>query len=566
MSEQQVLIVTSSGAPSSAVVPVLAAIEAAGMRVRAIDVGAAGGGGGGVADRVRRALLGEGAERRLKKELEVSPPDAAIVFDPHAAIALTAARDQVPAIAALAAPVIGVVGELEPAEAWGKTDCDRFIAVDDIAAVALADAGVEGERILVVGAIGERAFAEAGTHDRAALRSRFKLHGKVALVEVAGLGAEHTGQLALQLSLLEGGEAITFLFDAGADADAAAVLRRQVPALGLRGKLFGATADAALLWRAADVIVARPRPEVVARVLLVGGKLVAIVDDQLAGSARAAAALEARKRAVTSKGLLMLSSALESAFGGAAPPPTGDGADHVADIVAAVGADKRGVIDERRVAAQAATRDRVRAASAAASAAVASSAMPGELEDLGGGPVETDIPIPDAAELARLRAEVQQRKAEMTRSMMAARDAATQLGNEAKAAIARGATDEAAQLDRRADAERAKMHALLAELATLEAELAELERVRKTAADLPRSSGATSSASSGAPPPREKAPPRPSVDDALNDLKRKAGTSSTTSAPPKSTTSRAPKQAATTVDDELAALKKKMQNQPRKKS
>ena len=564
MSEQQVLIVTSSGAPSSAVVPVLAAIEAAGMRVRAIDVGAAGGGGGGVADRVRRALLGEGAERRLKKELEVSPPDAAVVFDPHAALALTAARDQVPAIAALAAPVIGVVGELEPAEAWGKTDCDRFIAVDDIAAVALADAGVEGERILVVGAIGERAFAEAGAHDRAALRSRFKLQGRVALVEVAGLGAEHTGQLALQLSLLEGGEAITFLFDAGTDADAAAVLRRQVPALGLRGKLFGATADAALLWRAADVIVARPRPEVVARVLLVGGKLVAIVDDQIAGSAHAAAALEARKRAVTSKGLLMLSSALESAFGGTPPLPTGDGADHVADIVAAVGADKRGVIDERRVAAQAATRDRVRAASAAATAAAASSAMPGELEDLGGSPVETAIPIPDAAELARLRAEVQQRKAEMTTSMMAARDAATQLGTEAKAAVARGAADEAARLDRRADAERAKMHALLAELATLETELAELERVSKTVQDLPRSSGATTSASN-APPPREKVPPRPSVDDALNDLKRKAGTSSTASAPPKSTTSRAPKQAAATVDDELAALKKKMQNQPKKK-
>src|SRR6185369_7716043 len=76
VSELQVLIVTSAGAASSAVVPVLAAIEAAGMRVRAIDVGNAGGGGSGVADRVRRALLGEGAERRLKRELELTPPDA----------------------------------------------------------------------------------------------------------------------------------------------------------------------------------------------------------------------------------------------------------------------------------------------------------------------------------------------------------------------------------------------------------------------------------------------------------------------------------------------------------
>src|SRR5262249_44002110 len=172
--------------------------------------------------------------------------DAAVVFDPHAALALTVARDQVQN----PAPVVAVIGELEPTPAWAQTDADRFVAVDELAAVALADAGVEGDRILVVGAIGERAFAEAGAQDRAALRARFKLGGKVALVEVAGLGAELTSQLALQLSLLDGGDATTFLFDAGADAEAAGVLRRQVPTLGLRAKLFGATADAPLLWRA----------------------------------------------------------------------------------------------------------------------------------------------------------------------------------------------------------------------------------------------------------------------------------------------------------------------------
>src|SRR5947207_3409677 len=260
--EAQVLIVTSAGAPSAAVVPVIAAIEAAGMRVRAIDVGAAGGGGAGVADRVRRAILGDAAERRLRRELEISPPDAAVVFDPHAALALTVARDQVQN----PAPVIAVVGELEPAGAWAETDADRFAAVDDLAAVALADAGVEGDRIL-----------------------------------------------------------------------------------------------------------------------LVGGKLVALVDDNIAGSARAAAALEARRRATAAKGLLLLSSALDSAFGGSLPAPFPDGGDNVADIVAAVAADKRGVIDERRLVAQAATRDRVRAASAAANAVAQAAAMPGELEDLGGG-------------------------------------------------------------------------------------------------------------------------------------------------------------------------------------
>lgn len=574
MTEPQVLIVTSEGAPPSAVVPVLAAIEAAGMRVRAIDVGAAGGGGSGVADRVRRALMGETAERRLRKELELTPPDAAVVFDPHAAMALTVARDQVPAIAGPAAPVIGVVDELEPAAAWAQTDCDRFVAIDEVAAVALADAGVEGERVLVVGAIGERAFAEAGAQDRAALRQRFKLGGKVALVEVAGLGAEHTGQLAMQLSLLDSGDQITFLFDAAGDVEAAAVLRRQVPALGLRGKLFGATPDAPLLWRAADVIVARPRPQVVARVMLVGGKLVALVDDTLAGGARAAAALEARKRASAAKGLLLLSSALDSAFGGTPPSPTQDGSDNIADIVAAVAGDKRGVIEERRAAANAATRDRVRAASAAASAAAATTAMPGELEDLGGGgaSVVEDVEIPDAAELAKLRAEVEQRKAEMTKSMMAARDAATQLAAQATTARAAGKTDEATQLGRRADAERARMHGLLAELATLETELQELERVRRTVADTPRPPPRASAGTNAGTPPRASAPRPASIDDALDDLKRRAGSSNTGSAgaskPPgakpgaKPGASRPP---ASTVDDELAALKRKMASAPPKK-
>ena len=320
MADAHVLLVTSAGAPSSAVVPVLAAIEAAGMRVRAIDVGGAGGGAAGVADRVRRALLGEGAERRLRKELEISPPDASVVFDPHAALALTVARDQ----ATNPSPVIAVVGELEPAAAWGQTDCDRFIAIDDVAAVALADAGVEGERILVVGAIGERAFAEAGQQDRTALRARFKLGAKAALIEVAGMGAEMTGQLALQMSLLDANDQLTFLFDAGSDVESAAVLRRQVPALGLRAKLFGSTsADAPLLWRAADAIIARPRPEVIARAMLVGGKLVALIDDTIPGGAKAAAALEVRKRAQSAKGLLLLSSALDAALRGLAPAADG---------------------------------------------------------------------------------------------------------------------------------------------------------------------------------------------------------------------------------------------------
>lgn len=573
---------TSAGAASGAVVPVLAACEAAGARVRAIDVGGAGGGGGGVADRVRRALLGEGAERRLRKELEASPPDVAVAFDPHAAMALTVARDAV----TNPAPVVAVVGDLEPAAAWAQTDADRFVAVDELAAVALADAGVEGERILVAGAIGERAFAEAGALDRATLRARFKLGGRLALVEVAGLGAEATASLALQLSLLDGNDKITFLFDAAGDPDAAAVLRRQVPTLGLKAKLFGATADQGLLWRAADVIVARPRPAVVARVMLVGGKLVALVDDTVAGGAKVAAALEQRKRAVAAKGLLLLASALESAFAGTPPQPTGDGADHVADIVAAVAGDKRGVIDERRAAAHAATQDRVRAANKAAHAAASAQAMPGELEDLGGSDGGLDDlldAVPDKAELDRLKVEVGRRVAEATKAMTAARDAGYRFAAEAKAAAARGQADEAVKLEKQGDTERARMHALLAELATLETELRELE---KTQATLNRPPPPRASAGAGrggmddldfddldggasAPPPRARPT---SVEDALAEMKRRAGggagpaPASAASPRPAASAGAAPRgKPVGTVEDELAALKRKMASAPPKK-
>jgi hypothetical protein len=581
VSELQVLIVTSAGAASSAVVPVLAAIEAAGMRVRAIDVGNAGGGGSGVADRVRRALLGEGAERRLKRELELTPPDAAVVFDPHAAVALTVARDHVePSISA--APVIGVVADPDPVAAWANTGCDRYLALDELSAVALADHGVEGERILVVGAIGERIFAEAGAQDRTALRTRFKLSGKVALVEVAGMGAEQTGSLALQLSLLENADKMTFLFDAGSDVDAAAVLRRQVPTLGLRGKLFGATADAALLWRAADVIVARPRTEVLSRTLLVGGKLVAIVDETLADSAKNAAALETRKRGIAARGLLLLASALDSAFGGVAHSPLADGADQIADIVAAVAADKRGVVDERRIAAQAATRDRVRAASAAASAAAATVAMPGELEDLGGDMfdgADADFAASaavDREEIARLRVEVQQRKAELTKAMTAARDAAAKFTEQAKT---KGTTDEGAELMKKSDVERARMHALLSELAAIDAELAELDRAAAAMPDTPPPRAKPSSSA----PPREtsRSAPAPSIDDALSEMKRRAGgsgtpasasstgprpsSSSSSSSSSSATGSQTKKKPVSNVDDDLAALKKKMASAPPKK-
>lgn len=518
MSEPHALIVTSASAEASAVVPVLAACEASGMRVRAIDVGAAGAIGGGLSDRMRRALLGETTERRLRKEIDANPPDVAIAFDPFAAQALSLARDQV----ANPAPVIAVVSELEPHRAWGEADADRYCAVDEEAAVALADVGVEGDRILVVGPIGERGWADAAVSDRAALRGRFGIGGKAVLVEVAGLGAELTAQLVLQLSLAKVSEGITYLFDAAGDVEVAQILRRQVPTLGLRAKLFGQSADAPLYWRASDAAVIRPRPRAIARGLLVGSRLLALVDDMIPHAAQIGAALEARGRGAGVRGILLLSSAIEAALRVGPGAPAIDGADQVLEVVWAVAADRRAVIEERRAAARAETHARLRDATAAASAAARSVAMPGELEDLGGGGAEPAVAAPDLRDVAGLIREASARKQQLVGEVEAARRAG----------------------------DSAAMHRLLQELAVLDQELKDLD-----------AASASARASGGRPTAREASRPRPSAEaqpprgaepDPLAELRRKAATSPVSS------------RSSASIDDELQALKRKMSDAGKK--
>ena len=141
-------------------------------------------------------------------------------------------------------PVVGRGRRPRSGAAWAQTDADRFLAVDDLAAVALADAGVEGERILVVGAIGERAFADAGARGsapRCAARSGSAASWRWS--RSPGSAPSSPASSSLQLSLLD-----------AAERDHVPVRRRRrrwrsrpwsaarSRSLGLRGKLFGATA------------------------------------------------------------------------------------------------------------------------------------------------------------------------------------------------------------------------------------------------------------------------------------------------------------------------------------
>lgn len=547
-----VLLITSSGADSAAVVPVLAALEAADIKVRAIDVGSVGSSGTGVGDRLRRAILGESVERRLRREIEAAPPDVAVVFDPYAAIAMTVVRDA----AATPTPVVAVVAALAPASAWAQTDADRFLAVDDGAAVTLTDHGVEADRILVVGAFGEYHFAIAARDSRDALRKRFNLSGRVVTIAINGMSPEAVGQLLLQLSLFNGVDGTTFLFDAGADVDAAAVVRRQVPVLGLRGKLFGATADAPLLWRCADVLVARPQSQTLARALLLGTPLVALVDESGAPLTEQSTALASRRAGVAINSVLLISGALETLFANSMlRAPSADGAANAADAIAIVAEQKRAVAEERRVAAAASTRERVRAVNAVASSVAAAAPVPGELEDLSGAGVgAADIgELPDTAHIERLRVEMQQRLSELSAAMMQARNAADRATVHAAEARKRDDSAAAAAAERISDAERVRMHTLLAEMATIERELAQLGDAAKTAARAATSTEGTARAAAGPSGHAANAPSsRNRIDDELSALKARSPGPSARPAPPRAA------RPAATVDDELDALKRKM--------
>jgi hypothetical protein len=166
-----VLLVTSSAAEPAVVVPVLAACEAPACAC-ARSISARWAVAAACQDRMRRALLGETRRAAAAQGDRRQPARRrGRVRSVSTTAALTTARDAV----TNPAPVIGVVGELEPGRGWGETNADRVCAIDDHAAVALAEAGVEADRIVVVGPVGEYAFADAGAEARAALQARFAM-------------------------------------------------------------------------------------------------------------------------------------------------------------------------------------------------------------------------------------------------------------------------------------------------------------------------------------------------------------------------------------------------------
>jgi UDP-N-acetylglucosamine:LPS N-acetylglucosamine transferase len=564
-----ILVLTSKASESSVVTPVLAALEAVGSKLRAFDAGRVGGTGSSAVDWVVRAISGEVVERQLEREIDTIRPDAVVCFEVGPTLAVCSLRKS----CARPFPVIAVVPELMPSAAWAQCEADRFFVVDDEAAVALEDNGVTGHNIVPVGAIGSVAYAGAGAMDRNRLRERFKLTGKVVLVEVNGLGHEQASQLALQLSLVEQG--ISYLFDAGGDRDAAAALRAQVPVLGMKAKLFGETDDAPLLWRCADVVVARPTSRAVGRATAVGAALVCYCPRDTA-ELRVGEAIEDRGRGAVASNALMVGTALGRALkceASALPAPGIDAAGTIADATWLIGKDREAVLADKVAARSAGRAAEVEGAAEYAQWAASATQPAGDLEDLGsGGPAPE---IPDISKIRRLQKEVRERKAQLTRTITDSQKQASTWSAKRVQADKLGNPEMAKTAERNADMERARMHKALTEMASLEAEERGLHAAAEAAAHAPKTrppsdpgvsyaereseSSYTSGRGSGT-----SAHSRLSVDEELARLRREAGGSET----PKSNSTTKKKSSRSSgkktrksgggVDDELAALKRKM--------
>ncbi|MBI4511536.1 MAG: hypothetical protein HY698_18020 [Deltaproteobacteria bacterium] len=283
-SRPRVLVLESRVTPTDLARSVSTALVGAEISVHRVDLGTRA---GSVAQ-VARALLGTSESQKLDRVIERVLPAVTVAFDPIAARILAWRRDQhlspfmqasAPAVETVPggiAPVLAVVPDLDPGPEW-VVDADRHAVVDDEAAVALAARGLDGARLIVTGPVASRSLAEVGRQPRDLARAHFSLAPEetVLLLDMTDVPHDVVPPLLLQLAL--DAEHVHAVFYVGKDKQAAQLLRKHVPMHGLRAKLLGELPDMHFMWRAADLILARPSARRVHDALAAGVPLLALM-------------------------------------------------------------------------------------------------------------------------------------------------------------------------------------------------------------------------------------------------------------------------------------------------
>ena len=500
--EPTVLLVDSAAAPVEAVRSVAAALQASGAHVDRLTVGHGG--------RVMRFLLALPDRAKIERTVRELAPDVAVSFDPDSAEALVAARDALlegaaGGTGAVPTPVVAVVPDLEPTDAW-RVGADRFVVHDEAAAVTLASLGNDAARIGVMAPPVSLSRVQASSASRESLRQEFGLPADtpVVLVDASELDSDRLSLVAAQLAFASDAPMV---FDAGPEASHAQWLRRQIPAMGIRAKMFGRTDNAGRYWRAADIALIAPRAAAIHRAIAAGLAIVCLPPENDAEAAHARALAERDVARVADSPLTVPieltawtndKDAMRKA-GEAMTSRGGDGAYQIAELVRRVARHRVDVLAET----YADSRQRRDAPppdfGATDTPRPRSRAPASDLEDLSGSG-----PPPDsrwAKRVARARAEVDD-----------AREAADKWMQRARLAADRGDDTMAADARREAERKQARMHQALSELGRLEREKQHMNR---------------------------QGPADTSLDDMLADVKRRAAKETRT------------------IDDELAALKRR---------
>jgi hypothetical protein len=321
-------------------------------------------------------------------------------------------------------------------------------------------------------------FSSVSPDEAPALRERFGLErdGPLVLAVSHGLGPELLAGALLQLSLCAeraapgssrpGGRCgeTGFLFDVARDDEGAELLRRRAGLYGVRAQMFGKVDEAAQLWGACSLVVARPHVYVEQRALALRLPLIALEPGEGA-ELEAARVWAGRQIGRCATRVSTLAAELELALApgwlAAARQRIGEvsrrsAATDVARLVAQVRADAERVLAEARARAP-----------QPSVAATPEPARRGPLEAIGeaeshrGTPAELDAATEEAQRL------VTEHQLEVARWSRRA-ELAAERGEQELEAVAR----------RRLEQQQRAMHAALAELARL----AELRRGRDTRA------------------------------------------------------------------------------------
>lgn len=169
--------------------------------------------------------------------------------------------------------VVALLPHLDGAADW-EIDADVVLVAHAAWVPAVSsEHGVERDRVRVVGPVAPLGWAPHA--DRAALRASLGLRPDVPVVVVRAhaLDLEDLAPSLVQLSLVSR-DAI-WLFDVGADPEAARLLRRRVPGYGLDAHMFAEGPDALPAYQAADVVLGRLAGPGALRAFAVGAGLVA---------------------------------------------------------------------------------------------------------------------------------------------------------------------------------------------------------------------------------------------------------------------------------------------------